>query len=85
MIYQQYDLKKKDFDDAYTKFILASGKLSEASELLFLNASKYIQKWTIDNVQVEEYLENQLALDFKRKCKHFLTDALKSSACKTLT
>ena len=33
----------------------------------------------------EEYLENQLALDFKRKCKHFLTDALKSSACKTLT
>ena len=60
-LYQQYDLKKKDFDDAYTKFILASGKLSEASELLFLNASKYIQKWTIDNVQVEEYLENQEA------------------------
>ena len=62
-LYQQYDHKKKDFDEAYAKFILASNKLSdiEANELLFLNASKYIQKWTIDNVYVEEYLESQEA------------------------
>ena len=62
-LYQQYDHKKKEFDEAYTKFILASSKLSdiEASELLFLNASKYIQKWTIDNVYVEEYFESQEA------------------------